>query len=126
VPRWKLLEILLRRPSVQTTCSGQCRCTVVCTLVRLGKGEQRHGQLETELLFPRRRHLLAPFSNLTPSVFLHRFCTLGTKKLARTLLRQDCFGEEMRVRPSRPLSWSDQQSPGGEPVICVHMREKQR
>ncbi|XP_070122522.1 uncharacterized protein [Equus przewalskii] len=24
------------------------------------------------------------------------FCTLGTKKLARTLLRQDCFGEEMR------------------------------
>uniref|UniRef100_A0A9L0SMJ0 Uncharacterized protein n=1 Tax=Equus caballus TaxID=9796 RepID=A0A9L0SMJ0_HORSE len=96
VPRWKLLEILLRRPSVQTTCSGQCRCTVVCTLVRLGKGEQRHGQLETELLFPRRRHLLAPFSNLTPSVFLHRFCTLGTKKLARTLLRQDCFGEEMR------------------------------
>uniref|UniRef100_A0A8C9PUF0 Uncharacterized protein n=1 Tax=Spermophilus dauricus TaxID=99837 RepID=A0A8C9PUF0_SPEDA len=45
---WKLLEILLRRPSVQTTCSGQCRCTVVCTLVRLGKGQQRHRRLGTK------------------------------------------------------------------------------
>uniref|UniRef100_A0A8C5PHP1 Uncharacterized protein n=1 Tax=Leptobrachium leishanense TaxID=445787 RepID=A0A8C5PHP1_9ANUR len=34
---------LLRRPSVQTTCSGQCCCTVVCTLVRLGMGQHRHG-----------------------------------------------------------------------------------
>lgn len=36
-------ESLLRRPSVQTTCSGQCCCTVVCTLVRLGMGQQRRG-----------------------------------------------------------------------------------
>lgn len=36
-------ESLLRRPSVQTTCSGQCCCTVVCTLVRLGMGQHRHG-----------------------------------------------------------------------------------
>uniref|UniRef100_A0A8D2LDD9 Uncharacterized protein n=1 Tax=Varanus komodoensis TaxID=61221 RepID=A0A8D2LDD9_VARKO len=39
--RPKATPILLRRPSVQTTCSGQCSCTVVCTLVRLGKGTQR-------------------------------------------------------------------------------------
>lgn len=49
VPRWKLLELLPRRPSVQTTCSGQCRCTVVCTLVRLGKAQQRPGRLGTRV-----------------------------------------------------------------------------
>uniref|UniRef100_A0A8C6LW66 Uncharacterized protein n=1 Tax=Nothobranchius furzeri TaxID=105023 RepID=A0A8C6LW66_NOTFU len=31
--RWK--RVLLRHPSVQTTCSGSYWCTVVCTLVRL-------------------------------------------------------------------------------------------
>lgn len=35
------LEIALRLPSVQTTCSWICGCTVVCTLVRLGEGERR-------------------------------------------------------------------------------------
>uniref|UniRef100_A0AAY5KH77 Uncharacterized protein n=1 Tax=Esox lucius TaxID=8010 RepID=A0AAY5KH77_ESOLU len=30
----------LRLPSVQTTCSGCSRCTVVCTLVRLCGGAQ--------------------------------------------------------------------------------------
>lgn len=53
--RWKLLEILLRRPSVQTTCSGKCRCTVVCTLVRLGKAEQRHGRLGTKVAVSQER-----------------------------------------------------------------------
>lgn len=92
VHRWKLLETLLRRPSVQTTCSGQCRCTVVCTLVRLGKGEQRHGLLGTKLPVSKRTFvssLFLPFSFLFLfsfllflkfhiQCFLHRFCTLGT------------------------------------------------
>ncbi|EAW90923.1 hCG2041313 [Homo sapiens] len=47
-------------------------------------------------LFPRRRHLFAPFLNLISSVFLHRFCTLGTKKPSGTLLRKDCRREDQR------------------------------
>uniref|UniRef100_A0A3B4UUJ5 Uncharacterized protein n=1 Tax=Seriola dumerili TaxID=41447 RepID=A0A3B4UUJ5_SERDU len=42
-------QVLLRHPSVQTTCSGSYWCTVVCTLVRLCKEvlpQQHSGQHE--------------------------------------------------------------------------------
>jgi len=35
--------LLLRHPSVQTTCSGSYWCTVVCTLVRLCMDSRRWG-----------------------------------------------------------------------------------
>uniref|UniRef100_A0A803TDR9 Uncharacterized protein n=1 Tax=Anolis carolinensis TaxID=28377 RepID=A0A803TDR9_ANOCA len=54
-------QILLRRPSVQTTCSGQCCCTVVCTLVRLGKETQRD-----ELLKMSERRLACVLDCLSP------------------------------------------------------------
>lgn len=61
INKQKRPEILLRRPSVQTTCSGQCCCTVVCTLVRLGKGKQRHGLLGTPVALAKEKTVIAPF-----------------------------------------------------------------
>uniref|UniRef100_A0A8C8RGL7 Uncharacterized protein n=1 Tax=Pelusios castaneus TaxID=367368 RepID=A0A8C8RGL7_9SAUR len=61
INKQKRPEILLRRPSVQTTCSGQCCCTVVCTLVRLGKGKQRHGLLGTPVAIAKEKTIIAPF-----------------------------------------------------------------
>uniref|UniRef100_A0A669E6S4 Uncharacterized protein n=2 Tax=Oreochromis TaxID=8139 RepID=A0A669E6S4_ORENI len=44
-------RVLLRHPSVQTTCSGSYWCTVVCTLVRLCKEvhQQREGESKGEV-----------------------------------------------------------------------------
>uniref|UniRef100_A0A4W6CX07 Uncharacterized protein n=1 Tax=Lates calcarifer TaxID=8187 RepID=A0A4W6CX07_LATCA len=51
---WLLKRVLLRHPSVQTTCSGSYWCTVVCTLVRLCKEvppQQDSGQHENLHVF---------------------------------------------------------------------------
>lgn len=123
---WKLLEILLRRPSVQTTCSGQCRCTVVCTLVRLGKGQQRHGRLGTKCAVSEERTAECSFfMNLISSVSLHRFCKLGTKKPSGTLPgdRTAHSREDRLVRPRGLLTWSVIGERDRVPISCVKMRE---
>lgn len=75
-------------------------------------------------LFPRRGHSFAPLSNLISSVFLHRFCTLGTKKPSGTLPRKDCSRKDPQVRPSgcSPGLWP--REPRWEPMVCVHKRNR--
>uniref|UniRef100_A0A8C9CBQ9 Uncharacterized protein n=1 Tax=Phocoena sinus TaxID=42100 RepID=A0A8C9CBQ9_PHOSS len=95
VHRWKLLEILLRRPSVQTTCSGQCRCTVVCTLVRLGKGEQRHGQLGTKVAVSEEKTFVCPFFESHIQCFSSQVLHSRDQEALGTLPRKDCSREDL-------------------------------
>uniref|UniRef100_A0A8C2MBJ4 Uncharacterized protein n=1 Tax=Cricetulus griseus TaxID=10029 RepID=A0A8C2MBJ4_CRIGR len=111
--RWKLLEILLRRPSVQTTCSGQCRCTVVCTLVRLGKGQQRRGRLGTKCAVSKERTAGCSFVESHIQCFSSQVLQTRDQEALR----------DSRVRPREPLTWSVIGGLGSHPVICVNMRE---
>lgn len=107
VQRWKLLEILLRRPSVQTTCSGQCRCTVVCTLVRLGKGQQRHGRLGTKCADSKERTAGCSFVESHIQCFSSQVLQTRDQEALRDSARgKDCWREDQRVRPRGPLTWS--------------------
>uniref|UniRef100_A0A667HNF9 Uncharacterized protein n=1 Tax=Lynx canadensis TaxID=61383 RepID=A0A667HNF9_LYNCA len=123
---WKLLEILLRRPSVQTTCSGQCRCTVVCTLVRLGRGAQRHGRLGTEVAVSKEKTSVCFFKSHTQCFSSQVLHTRDQEALGDTA--------ERGLLERRPVGKASltahlvcaQERRGGEPMICVHVREKQR
>lgn len=104
---WKLLEILLRRPSVQTTCSGQCRCTVVCTLVRLGKGQQRHGRLGTKCAVSKERTAGCSFVESHIQCFSSQVLQTRDQKALRDSARgEDCSREDQRVRPRGLSTWS--------------------
>lgn len=116
---WKLLDILLRRPSVQTTCSGQCRCTVVCTLVRLGKGEQRRGRLGTKVAVSKEKTCVCFFFKSHIQCFSSQ--VLHTRDPAacgdtaeKGLLEGGPAGKALTAH----LVW-DQESLGGDEGICV-------
>lgn len=116
--RWKLLEILLRRPSVQTTCSGQCRCTVVCTLVRLGKGEQRCGRLGTKVAVSKEKTFVCFFKS-------HAQCFSSQVLHTRDpeALRDTAEKGPLERRPVGKAFLSAhlvcaQESRGGEPRVC--------
>lgn len=116
--RWKLLEILLRRPSVQTTCSGQCRCTVVCTLVRLGKGEQRCGRLGTKVALSKEKTFVCFFKS-------HSQCFSSQVLHTRDpeALRDTAEKGPLERRPVGKAFLSAhlvcaQESRGGEPRAC--------
>lgn len=123
--RWKLLEILLRRPSVQTTCSGQCRCTVVCTLVRLGKGEQRHGQLGTKVAVSKKTFVWSLFESHIQCFSSQVLHTRDQEALGDTVEKGLLQGSSVGKALTAHLV-CDQKSLGREPMLCIHMQEKQR
>lgn len=96
-------------------------------MVRLGKGKQRHGQLGTKVAVSKEKTFVCSFFESHIQCFSSQ--VLHTRD-------QDALGDtaEKGLLEGRPVGKAfltahlgcDQESLGGEPMICFHMQEKLR
>lgn len=95
-------------------------------MVRLGKGEQRHGHLGTKVAVSKEKTFVCFFKSHTQCFSSQVLHTRDPEALGDTA--------EKGLLQRRPVGKAfltahlvcAQESRGGEPMICVHVREKQR